>query len=483
MPADHFALQEHLHFKRNIYKQLRMHFPTLLDIRHRHLLLLFCRLLRAPRDATQNYLLLSCDMMSHIYHATSHGARDHHLHLARDLDTLCHMTGSDIRWLRHDWGKGRARRIYEFRLSPEMAQTLYPAQTAPLLRDGLVNLVTGKIIPPVAVRRYTAARYAAAAAHNAACPLDEHREWLTYLNTTITARVLHLQPGPLADAMLVVETLGLTDIQRQWAREALQRVAWAPCVPYRWVAQSPRLYQSGGTGVSSLSQAVRNALLPDAAEVDLRHCQLSIFAGLFWVESLRIVLAANASLWSYLARAIGIDARDANKRVLKTILYSLLFGCASHTLFWASRGGLTDAMLAPFTAEVRARFYQLPMIHDLLLVREAQLRNIRLAGGMRDAYGRWIATETGVVEAKSVLAQVVQSWEMRLLEPLRVLTRTEGRHAHGWWVVCWQHDGCSIKVKDHHDREAILRKLIAAVNAHATALGFPTSLEVSYRPH
>lgn len=70
-------------------------------------------------------------------------------------------------------------------------------------------------------------------------------------------------------------------------------------------------------------------------------------------------------------------------------------------------------------------------------------------------------------------AQVVQSWEVRLMLSLVPVLRGERQ----LYCLSWLHDGLTVWCGDSTKRERHINKLKAAVQAEAEQWGFPTWLE------
>jgi len=476
-----FCLSNYLHFRKPIWRALRHHYPALVkNVRYR---LLFGYLLSAYRDEDTGNIPLSTVIVSRIYARDNQVERNTNITVDRDIRAIEALTGCTIKLTKYDKRKGLAREVYLFQLSPEMAEVLYPADAASVLRAGLVNLVTGKLISEKDRAEYAAARLAEIDARNAACPIAEHQVWMHYLNHDIGKPHFRLKPEHIADAVLYTETLDDPD-QQEYARRALVHLLTEPHTLYAWSKQerSPRMFGQG-IGWPTINKEMRKRLLPDLLEFDLASCHLAVFAQLGQVQSVVDFLASGQELWRYLAGQIELLYSEEVKAVLKVLVYEIVYGCLVHRLFFP-KGKLTRKMLSPFTAAVRAKFLAIPMIVDLLAARQAMLAAIRKAKGATDGYTRWIAMARGnkangerSVDAKSVLSQVCQSYESVLLEPLRRLTLTDGQKENGWYVLIWQHDGCSIRVKHARDTADIVARLTAAVNARATELGMVTHLE------
>ena len=480
----HFALANHLQFKRYIWDAIRKTFPELTKKRNKRLLLLLGYLLRAKRSPNSTIIPLSAVMLSRLYAHNPDADRDHHLHVAADIKRLEQITGCEIKLTKYDKNGEKAREVYSFRLNTKLATTIYPTTASELLRGGLVNLVNGRAIPENEIKIYMQAQFEEADRLNAECPIEEHREWLWYMNHYITEKKLRPTKAGFEAAYQYLDTANMSNSRRNYFRDVVNEISYCPHIPYRWVQKSPRLFGFAGRSYPHIEMAVRTRLLPDVIELDLSSCQLAIFAKLGNIESLLNFLRTRQKVWKYLIEQcdLPMDDYEQLKPTMKILIYEILFGCAEHQLFWR-KDGLDRETLKPFTPEVQERFRAIPIVADLLMARNAMLKQIRHDRGMIDAYCRFIQIVKHEIDAKSVLSQVVQSYEMLTLQPFRELTITEGKQTGAWDCLCWQHDGVTIDIRNRsHTAITILERIIAAVNQQARALGFETRFEISYQP-
>ena len=137
-------------------------------------------------------------------------------------------------------------------------------------------------------------------------------------------------------------------------------------------------------------------------------------------------------------------------------------------------------------------FLSLPMIAELRGAMKWELTKIEKRGGARDAFGEWIDIEfvrdnlalkgnDRKDPARSVLAQVAQSWELLLMLPvLDAAVAEEGRVPPRFQIAVWLWDGAYLKSPRVSDAKATGRELEQAVNENAERIGIPTFLEVEH---
>ena len=249
---------------------------------------------------------------------------------------------------------------------------------------------------------------------------------------------------------------------------------------YRSTERSPRIFAAGAS-VNYLPSELRRYAFAGAVELDLRAAQLAIVSRLWDIPSLREALEAalhppegeERSIWRELADWMRVTAED--KPILKRTIYSLVFGMQRKKLIrQLEQGNFLAEGVGPKAAR---RFFRHPIVRDLLAARKAQLKRIKEAGGGEDAFGRWIPV-TAAQKHRSVLAQIVQSWELKLMLAALPIIRSEPRVV----LLAWLHDGVTLHFGDKSKQARQIRKLERAVKRAAAELGFPTELEVKHLP-
>lgn len=226
--------------------------------------------------------------------------------------------------------------------------------------------------------------------------------------------------------------------------------------------KTPRLHALGPT-IHQLPRELRKAALTSCVSLDARSCQLAVVSKLWQVPALSAFLASGNSIWDELQRVTGTTADD--KPALKTALYSIIFGMGEK----AVRVNLALEIGEPGAG----RYLDHPIIRELLTARKAQLRQIRRDKEVTDAWGRVIAYNPRNAKLRSLLAQEVQSWEVRLMLSLLPVLLAE-RDVN---VVSWLHDGVTLHVSDKRQTRRIIDRLGAAFATQAALLGLDTDLE------
>lgn len=324
---------------------------------------------------------------------------------------------------------------------------------------------------------------AAAGAHPTA-------ELLRYLNEELPSNSFARLVPHLAEAHALVDALDLSDESRERQHDLLRLMADDPR-PYYQTSEdglSARLWPRG-IGMLGLKTAVRRCLTERAGwrEADLRSAHLAMVAApppVGWdVPEVRAFLGSGSSIWSHLAGELGVD-EALWKPFLKRRLYGICYGEGVHR----RRTAFADE--APHALKDGAkRLAAVPLMRSVLVARHEAVQRVRHEGGAEDAFGTWLPLvrhgkdDHGIYGERtnvlSVLAMVAQSWELRLLEPVVALARSERArdHDHGFNLTLWQHDGFALKAPSGPDERRWSKEIETAVNARCAALRVPTRLE------
>jgi hypothetical protein len=270
----------------------------------------------------------------------------------------------------------------------------------------------------------------------------------------------------LEERLKIAERLRL----RQYS--LLCAVAEQPQPFYKPVAHSARIFPCNES-VLSLMRQVRAAMIPDWVGFDLRSAQLAICAVTWGVRPLQSFLESHRSIWDEL----GAGADESLKAACKSGIYALTFGAYQTTVEYEFlKEGRTRA-------EAR-RFLQHPLVQAMCEARAAQFETIITDGGAENCFGRWLSPPLKWnarcrhwrPNLRSVLAQLAQAWELRLLLPVLNLARTTDQFR----IMLWVHDGVYVDFRDQSRAQFWSRRIIAAVNQEAQKLGIPTGLERSH---
>lgn len=91
-----------------------------------------------------------------------------------------------------------------------------------------------------------------------------------------------------------------------------------------------------------------------------------------------------------------------------------------------------------------------------------------------DAFGQCISLASGR-KARSLMAQQVQSFELKLMLSIFPLFRDE-KDAH---IVSWLHDGLTVWFTDKHEQEQLIRRIKSTFDSQCQAMRIMTEMEAN----
>jgi hypothetical protein len=252
-----------------------------------------------------------------------------------------------------------------------------------------------------------------------------------------------------------------------------------PFIQPSWAGKTLRLMPKN-RGISLLEKSVRRALTPTWTELDLRAAQFAICAKLWGVESVQAFLRDQTrSIWRELAEYLGIDPITSKKALKNEGVYPLFYGmpvanvAAGVTRELARIGYVLQGVPGMSYGK---RFLTHPLITDMIAGRDQMLARIVDAGGAFNYYGEWLPYQPELENENSVLAQLSQAVEMRLIVPVfQVAEESEGEFT----VMLYQFDGVSITTRRSNQRPYWIDKAKSAVRDQARAMEIETYLEVA----
>lgn len=228
-----------------------------------------------------------------------------------------------------------------------------------------------------------------------------------------------------------------------------------------------------GLSYLGLSKTVRRALMPDCPELDLANAQLAIAARDWDVPEVQAFLSTGEKVWPELERYLDLPA-DLHKPVLKTALYSVLFGKGRGAVVRDLADGGQGEHGQGIGAEKAGRLFDHPLIRALYAARERKLAELKEAGHARTVFGQTFPVTDGE-SARSALAAQAQAVELWLLLPAVELLKSNPDLT----LVAWQHDGFTVHSSNRSKTDRYVRQLQDAVRERAEAAGYCTRLERS----
>jgi hypothetical protein len=394
------------------------------------------------------------------------------------LNQFTASTGIKIEWSNWDGRTGLSRVLMRFPLPSHVLAAVTEEQCAAWKSLDLVSMTDGTKYNKAKQRawRETDRSLALERIADALCP--DAAALGEYLNTVRPNRYESLLPN-LMDAARVA--CGLPNPESANHQLRVLRTIRDQPVPFYSPSSRGRTVRLFGMNESllALKKDVRKALAPSWRTADLRSAQLAIVARQWHIPQVQAFLRDYpGSIWDYLFAELKLERTDERKQALKDALYSAIYGRAP---------AFTASMLSRTmkTKGIGFQFLRLSLIQELFESRDRMFQQVKLDGGARDVYGRWIALrdEPGVpnehrVDAASILAQLAQAMEMRLLSCVIHSAIEERQNPHGWSLMLWKHDGFNWISNKAEDEARWIVRLQEIVQYQADAYGIQTQLEI-----
>lgn len=273
---------------------------------------------------------------------------------------------------------------------------------------------------------------------------------------------------------------GDQDLGVRHARATLQAVETCPKPFYEPKLKTPRLFAS--RSLQLLNREVRAPLVQDWIPLDLKSAQLAICAREWDVGPLLNFLEDGGDIWEELTSWLGLP-----KAALKKALYAVTFGARARWIPGKPPSTLNEAFaqetgLSEKKADrARHKLMSHPLMRTLIEARDRRIEEIKSEGLIEDCFGSVMTlpsheSRTGNEKntVLTLLAAESSAIEMKLLWP--AFEEVMGKEGH-CKIMLYTFDGFYIKPADPRRRDTWTRKLQAAVDKQADALGIPTHLE------
>lgn len=377
----------------------------------------------------------------------------------------------------HCWRSGQARTV-RLQLEPSLEEQLLEVlgrarsarQAAICFRIG--DTVRGREYQAALAEEETRRRTAAA------CPPDHAARELQQLLHSQPERPLRQlveQNREAAWALLRELPPGLR--MRQLA--ILEQVERLPRPIFRPVEHSSRLYAPGS--LNCFTRELRRLILRGATTYDLVCAQLAIVARLWEIRSIHSLLAGGGKPWNLWLDYIGLGHDPARyKPVLKEGVYRATFAATTETVLTTLADGTRRKEgLGQDRAE---RLLGHPTWTELFERRDHAMAQILKRGGAENAFERLLPlpahptrARDPLHDARSLLAQVAQSWEMRIMtEAAYPVLAAEQQNA---WTLNMLHDSITLLPRRVREQDRIERRLCGSVEKFAADHDIPTRLE------
>jgi hypothetical protein len=277
-----------------------------------------------------------------------------------------------------------------------------------------------------------------------------------------------------------IERIKDTNVRR--SQEAILRRIDIDPVPRYSHSLRERTHRVFANGhIPNLKRDIRMAFTESWPEADLSCAQLAIASAIWGMEKTRSFLADGGNVWDeLLAPVLGLSGahRQQVKSAIKTAMYSMLYLRRERKVQRELQKELDELKCKTPASE----FLKHWIFRELAEASQIQARHLRDGHGLTDAFGQIHYAVDGR-EPSSVMAQVNQSYELYLLEP--VLDYVNARDSDGKFLVnpnemrlvIWSHDGFNIAVRRKDQILSCQRKLSMMVAEKAKQMGIPATLE------
>lgn len=217
------------------------------------------------------------------------------------------------------------------------------------------------------------------------------------------------------------------------------------------------------SSIAQLSKSVRRKIFKDCYEVDIDHAHFSINSKLWGCTLVEDYLKLG-DIWKDLVKFVGGSAEnfDDVKADLKKSVYAIFYGASTS----AVKKATTENLEKYGIKNGGKKLLQHCVIATIISARDIQIAKIEKEGGARDIYGNFILL-TDEVDAKSILAQVAQSVELKIMKSVVDLAKK----SRFFEIVCWLHDGCTVKCSD----AGVVEKICSTIEKTSIEIGIPVT--------
>jgi len=194
--------------------------------------------------------------------------------------------------------------------------------------------------------------------------------------------------------------------------------------------------------IPNLMKDLRLELTKGLVEVDLMNSQLAINSRNWQMKEIEEILQRDGNIWKSLKEDHGLSESD----------FKLVKPALKRAIYIPSYGGRMEKMVEKVTEDLGnhtgiisvEKIISHRIVGIILKAANRQLREIRKNKGGEDAFGEFIPL-TKERTARSILAQISQSYELYLLMPVVEYLETTNSK-----MVFWMHDGFTmIKGRDY----------------------------------
>jgi hypothetical protein len=432
-------------------------------------------------------LLLPCHLIANFF-GYPESSNTHTGNLLRDFqrDVLSQIPGAVLEVGAHDWLEHQCRRVEAFHLGA--LQTEFDALGR---QNGQIKRARDKAAGPMVYlcdgRTFT--RRSAQKLRRDLSSCDE--EGVTKAHPVSEKVIETMARVPesvfarrVADCFdqAAAQVKGIRDQSVRRSQEAVLRridVDPKPRYSHSLRERTHRVFANGH--IPNLKRDIRTIFTAPWPEADLSCAQLAIASAIWRMERIRFFLANGERLWEELLIPVnGLSGahRQEIKSAIKTAMYSMLYLRSESKVRSELQKELDELKCKTPAGEFLAHW----IFREQAGASQIQAKLLRDGHGLADAFGQVHYAVDGR-EPSSVMAQVNQSYELYLLEP--VLDYVNAKDANGKFLVdpnemrlvIWSRDGFNIAVRRKVQIPAYQRKLSTLVAAKAKQMGIPATLD------
>ena len=432
-------------------------------------------------------LLLPCQLIANFF-GYPESSNTNTGNLLRDLqrDVLSQIPGAVLEVGAHDWVEHQCRRVEVFHLG--VLQSEFDA----LGRDnGQIKRARDKTAGPMVYLR-DGSTFTRRSAQRRLRDLSNRDEGSLPKAHPVSQKVIDTMARVpksvfarqvtkcFERAAAQVEHIKYPSVRR--SQEAILRRIDVDPVPRYSHSMRERTHRVFANGhIPNLKREIRQRFTAEWLEADLSCAQLAISAAIWGMEKTRFFFATSGSVWDELLNPVhGLSGADRQeiKGAIKTAMYSMLYLRRESKV----RGELQKELVAMGCKTPASEFLAHWLFRELAEASQVQAKLLRYGQGLTDAFGQVHYAVHGR-EPSSVMAQVNQSYELYLLEP--VLDYVNAKDAYGKFLVdpkemrlvIWSHDGFHIAVRRKDQILRYQQKLSKLVAERAHETGIPARLE------
>jgi hypothetical protein len=251
--------------------------------------------------------------------------------------------------------------------------------------------------------------------------------------------------------------------------------------------------------IPMLKREIRKELTKGWYEFDLASSQLAIVAKTWEIKEVQDFFSNGGKIWKELFAHYGFNQaelkktdlkkHDAIKDILKTNLYSLIYGMLKYNIIKnVNEGfqqlGIQKAPNGGFLKGAGYRYFDNRMIKALYVAREAKLKELNQLDETTTIFGKKLLV-TGSKNKKgnaskerqecirSIMAHQAQSLELYILLPLVDLANT----TNDFQITLWMHDGFSINFTNRTKVNYWIKKIESVINERIKEVNVQTYVE------